>query len=175
MNSWIYSQGKRNRERYLLGESGNKTLLCIGINPSTAEPNKLDNTLNRVKNRTISLGYDSWIMINIYPQRATDPNDLHKQMNRRIHKENLKNIRELFKNNSYDIWAAWGTLINKRSYLHHCLKDIVKLIGQDNRWITIGKKSKNGHPHHPLYLKNNLPVDDFDIYSYLKYIEKEKK
>lgn len=166
-NMWIYKKGPRNRERYILGETGIKTLICIGINPSTADPDKLDNTLIRVKSRALSLGYDSWIMMNIYPQRATNPNNLHKVLNRRIHKNNIAEIKEIFENGTYDIWAAWGTLITKRPYLKKCLKDILNVAGDKNRWITIGKRSKDGHPHHPLYLKNGLPVDDFNIMSYL--------
>lgn len=164
---WIYKRGPRNKERYVLGETGHKTLICMGINPSTAEPDKLDNTLIRVKSRALSLGYDSWIMFNIYPQRATNPNDLHLNLNRRIHKNNLIEIGEILKNGQYDIWAAWGTLINKRPYLKKCLKDIIHVIGPEMRWITIGKKSKDGHPHHPLYLKKDLPVDIFNIENYI--------
>lgn len=164
---WIYVTSPRNKERYILGETGKRPLVCIGINPSTAEPNSLDNTLIRVKSRALSLGYDSWIMINIYPQRATNPNDMHIEINRRIHKKNVDEIKKLFESNNFDIWAAWGTLITKRPYLKKCLKDILKVIGNESKWITIGKKSKDGHPHHPLYLKNGLPVDEFDIESYI--------
>ncbi len=68
---------------------------------------------------------------------------------------------------SYDIWAAWGTLIEKRSYLLGCLKDLYEVLGSDYRWFTIGKRSVKGHPHHPLYLKKGLKLDEFDVSSYI--------
>lgn len=45
---WIYTNNKDNTERYSLGTVGEKPLICFGINPSTAEPNNLDNTLKSV-------------------------------------------------------------------------------------------------------------------------------
>ena len=165
---WLYTYGKDNRERYTLGETGAKTLVCIGINPSTATPEKLDNTLTVVKSRALSYGYDSWIMLNVYPQRATDPNKLHKNIHLDSHRKNLEEIEKLFSRGTYDIWAAWGTLIKKRKYLVRCLKDIVITIGDNAPWYSVGAKSKNGHPHHPLYLKKDLGFDEFDISSYLE-------
>lgn len=166
MTNWLYSKSTDNKNRYILGEKGNNPIICIGLNPSSAEPGDLDPTLRQVKSRAISLGYDSWIMINLYPQRATDPDDMHKRLNKKIHLKNLEEVKQYLPSN-YDIWAAWGTLIEKRPYLSKCLKDLYKVLGQEGRWFTIGKKSKTGHPHHPLYLKKNLPLDDFDIENYI--------
>lgn len=170
MDNWIYSKSSDNKNRFLLGEKGIHTLVCIGINPSTATPNNLDNTLRTVKNRALALGYDSWIMINIYPQRATNPNSLNESLNSKTHKKNIKVIQALFSNANHDIWAAWGTLINIRPYLIPCLHEIVQITLTKNiKWFTIGKKSKKEDPHHPLYLRKNLPLDNFDINKYLKY------
>ncbi|MGL1891134.1 MAG: DUF1643 domain-containing protein [Spirochaetaceae bacterium] len=170
--SWIYKNSLDNRQRYVLGEEGSKILVCIGINPSTAEPNNLDNTLIRVKNRALSLGYDSWIMINVYPQRATNPDKLHKNLHLDIHKKNILEISETLKGRNFDVWAAWGTLLTKRKYLKRCLSDIVDVLGDGFDWFTIGKRSVDGHPHHPLYLTNGLPLDSFSISSYIKLLSK---
>lgn len=168
MNGWIYRNSSNNRSRYLLGEEGNNPLICIGVNPSTAKPGELDNTMRVVKSRALSLGYDSWLMINLYPQRSTDPNKLHKRIDLNIHRENIKIIKEVCSHN-YDIWAAWGALIEKREYLIRCLKDIHESLGS-NKVFTIGKRSVAGHPHHPLYLKKGLSVDHFSITSYIESI-----
>ena len=55
--------------------------MCIGINPSTAVPDRLDNTLKSAQRIALFNGYDSFIMFNVYAQRATDPDDMEKTMN----------------------------------------------------------------------------------------------
>lgn len=168
MNNWIYKNSKDNKNRFILGKNGDKTLICIGINPSTASPKNLDNTLKTVEKRAESLNYDSWIMINIYPQRAKKPKDLDKKINPEIHKDNIEHIKSIIPNKQCDIWAAWGTNINIRPYLKKCLQEIVKHLPSNKiNWFTIGKKSKLGHPHHPLYLRSSLQKDAFDIDKYL--------
>ncbi|MBV1756433.1 MAG: DUF1643 domain-containing protein [Dethiosulfatibacter sp.] len=89
---WIYEKAEDNSSRYVLGKEGKKPLICIGVNPSNAEPEKLDNTLKSVERVAEANGYDSWIMLNIYPQRATDPNDLHSQINFDLDYENISHI-----------------------------------------------------------------------------------
>jgi len=65
---WIYVNNDDNSIRYALGTKGKKTLFCFGINPSTAEPNNLDNTLKKVQKIALNNGYDSWLMLNVYPK-----------------------------------------------------------------------------------------------------------
>ena len=145
-------------------------MLCFGINPSTAKPGNLDKTLKSVerivKRHKKQHDFDGWIMFNIYPQRATIPDKLHADIDKELHKRNLKEIEKAIKNQRGNIMilAAWGTLINKRKYLKDCLKDIYYLLGKYNcKWLCIGKQSKHGHPHHPLYLKNREMVKSFHI------------
>lgn len=164
---WIYTPDLNNTVRYTLGEPGKNNLICIGINPSTAEPNKLDPTLTVVKKLSKQHGFDGWIMLNIYPQRATNPSNLHKQMDEDLHKKNLLYIKNLIKDYPQStIWAAWGTIIEKRKYLKDCLKDIKDIL-IDVPWISIGSVSKSGHPHHPLYLKHDSTLWSFDITRYI--------
>jgi hypothetical protein len=35
------------------------------------------------------------------------------------------------------------------------------------RWFSAGKKSKKGHPHHPLYLRKDSLLEEFDVDGYL--------
>src|SRR5574343_1860068 len=92
---WLYEKNEENTVRYILGTKGKNPLLCFGINPSTAEPENLDNTLKSVERLSLNNGFDSWIMLNIYPQRATDPNDIHKNFDIFIHESNLTVINKL--------------------------------------------------------------------------------
>ena len=69
------------------------------------------------------------------------------------------------------VWAAWGTIIEKRDYLPKCLRDMLA-VGQElgASWYCAGAVSKKGHPHHPLYLKKDSGLDIFDMESYLKIL-----
>ena len=47
--TWLYVPDHYADYRYLLGTRGKNPLICIGINPSTAAPGDLDNTLKSVE------------------------------------------------------------------------------------------------------------------------------
>jgi hypothetical protein len=169
-DQWIYENDRNNSVRYLLGTKGYNPLICIGINPSTAEPENLDNTLKSVERLSLSNGYDSWIMLNVYPQRATNPDGMHDEADPVIHRKNMAHAAELFENiEKPAVWAAWGTLITKRPYLAGCLADLFSAsAGQNCEWLTIGEPTRMGHPRHPLYLKSTLETRPFDIAGYLR-------
>ena len=174
---WLYVPCKYSEYRYILGTKGNNPLICIGINPSTAAPDNLDNTLKSVERIALNNGFDSFIMFNVYPQRATNPDDMDKELNKLMHKQNMAAFRYILslygEGKKPAVWAAWGTIIEKREYLKECVRDMV-LVGEDFGavWYTSGARSKTkGHPHHPLYLKKDSAVDEFpDILDYLDSI-----
>lgn len=164
---WLYDIDSSNSYRYSLGYFTEKPLLCVGVNPSTATPDKLDNTIRSVARIASANKYDGWIMINLYPQRSTNPNDLHVQPITSLMQQNILTIQKiLITYNISEIWAAWGTLINKRPYLKKCLADIFSLTTPSS-WVTYGNLSKAGHPHHPLYLATSASKSAFDVQKYL--------
>ncbi len=168
---WLYVPGQYEEYRYVLGTRGRNPLICIGINPSTAEPDNLDPTVKRVENFALGCGFDGFMMFNVYAQRATDPDDMEQQCNQVLHEENLRAFDYVLSRceGRPSIWAAWGTLIEKRPYLFSCVSDMIA-VGEKYgaRWYTIGKRSKAGHPHHPLYLSKDCPLDEFDIREYTR-------
>lgn len=167
--SWLYKNTVDNSSRFILGIVGETPLVCFGINPSTATPENLDRTLESVNRISLNNGYDSWIMLNVYPQRATDPNDIHKELDVKLHELNLIEIENILQRYQPTIWAAWGTLIEKRSFLTECLADIVDIGRKYNcRWVFFGKVSKDGHPHHPLYLGKFETPKEFFIDEYIE-------
>lgn len=170
---WIYIPDFYSEYRYILGTRGKKPLITIGINPSTAEPDNLDNTLKSVERIAHGNGFDSFVMFNVYAQRATNPDDMDKIFNEALHEENMKAFRWVLENSGENptVWAAWGTIVEKRDYLKQCLSDMVK-IGEEfgARWVSVGKRSVKGHPHHPLYLRKDSLTEDFDMNEYLSKI-----
>ncbi len=168
--AWLYVPDHYSEYRYILGTLGVRPLICIGVNPSTAIPGRLDNTLKSTERIALHNGFDSFIMFNVYAQRATVPDDMDRELNPLLHAENLKAFRYVLARcgKQPSVWAAWGAVIEKRPYLPGCVRDLVQ-VGESfgARWFTAGPRSRAGHPHHPLYLKKDSalePFDDLDAY-----------
>ena len=169
IDEWLYAPNFYSEYRYILGTRGKNPLICIGINPSTAQPGDLDNTLKSVERIAIGNGFDSFIMFNVYAQRATDPDAMEKQCNMALHRENLEAFRYVLSISEQPaVWAAWGTIIEKRDYLPMCVQDMIAA-GQEYgaRWYCAGKVSKKGHPHHPLYIRKDEKIRPFDVERYI--------
>lgn len=170
VKKWLYVPNVYSEYRYILGTKGSRPLICVGINPSTAAPEHLDNTLKSVERIALGNGFDSFLMFNVYAQRATDPNAMEKQCNMALHRENLEAFRYVLSVSPEPaLWAAWGTIIEKRDYLADCLRDFVA-VGQEYgaRWYCAGAVSKKGHPHHPLYLRKDEKLKPFSVENYLE-------
>lgn len=170
VNRWLYVPNTYSEYRYILGTRGEHPLICVGINPSTAAPDALDPTLQSVERIALSNGYDSFLMFNVYAQRATRPDDMEPVCNAALHAENRKAFRYLLSLSQHpSVWAAWGNIIEKRDYLMDCMRDFAADgAAVEARWFTAGPPLKSGHPHHPLYLKRDTPLLDFDIAAYLQ-------
>lgn len=169
ITKWLYAPNFYSEYRYILGTRGQKPLICIGINPSTAQPDDLDNTLKSVQRIALGNGYDSFLMFNVYAQRATDPDAMEKVCNPLLHRENMEAFRYVLSlSDSPAIWAAWGAVIEKRGYLKDCLRDMLDIGRQYGaQWYCAGAITKKGHPHHPLYLRKDEKLRPFDVEHYL--------
>ena len=169
VTKWLYAPNFYSEYRYILGTRGKNPLICIGINPSTAQPGDLDNTLKSVERIALGNGFDSFIMFNVYAQRATDPDAMEKTCNLALHRENMEAFRYVLSiSENPAVWAAWGTIIEKRDYLPDCLREMLEIgNAYGAKWYCAGKVSKKGHPHHPLYLRKDEKIQSFDVERYL--------
>lgn len=176
VNEWLFVPNRYDEYRYILGTRGENPLICYGINPSTAAPNALDNTLKSAERIALFNGFDSFIMLNVYAQRATNPDDMETHFNAHLHEENKKAFEyalSLCKGECPTVWAAWGNIVEKRKYLNLCLREIIEVGNAHHaHWVSAGKISVKGHPHHPLYLKKDSLLDDFDMENYQKRFAK---
>ena len=166
--------------RYVLGrkidKSKTKALICIGINPSTAIPTLLDPTLSRVQKYAQNCGeYNAWYMINVYPQRATNFNDVDTDKNYQmvLHLTNIDSIKNLLESvKCADVWCAWGSHIanGKRRFLHDLLvgnqkkniQGIMRLFQGDYTFKAY-KITKSGFPAHPLLMRKNDKLQEVKL------------
>ena len=93
---------------------------------------------------------------------------MERTCNPELHRENMRAFAYALSLNPRPVvWAAWGTIIEKRPYLWTCLEDMIAL-GREYgaQWVTCGRRSKAGHPHHPLYLRADSVTEPFDPEAY---------
>ncbi|GAA4423482.1 hypothetical protein GCM10023188_02330 [Pontibacter saemangeumensis] len=113
--------------RYTLGKSGQKPLIAIGLNPSKATSGKTDVTVSKVIGFAERNGFDGFIMLNLYPQRATLHHELHEEINSIIHSENIKAIVNCLAGyEEVNLLAVWGETIKKRAYLKTALQKLIQ-------------------------------------------------
>jgi serine/threonine protein phosphatase 1 len=166
------------KHRYILGNCpdnkiGENTLFCIGVNPSIASNTKSDPTWTRVQKMASKNDFSNAIMINLYPQRATNFDNLHLHMDDALHLKNIASINDILNFNNANIWCAWGNLIKKRSFLIKCLSDIHAQVKHLNiNWFHLGNLTKDNNPMHPIARGRNgfsyqLSFSKFDIENYL--------
>jgi hypothetical protein len=166
----IYVRNCDNSARYALGEIGRRPLVVLGVNPSTATDVCHDKTVAKVVGFSTRHGFDGWLMLNIYPQRATNPSDLGHERHEEWHSQNIIEIRKLVSSlRRPTIWAAWGDVIEKRRFLLDCLCDIVASMEQYRpKWCHMGTLTQKGHPRHPSRLAYAVEKARFAIVPYLK-------
>jgi hypothetical protein len=137
--------------RYALSRTWNgkkKTILFIGLNPSTADEKIDDPTIRRCIHYAQNWGYASLLMVNLFAYRATMPSEL-KNVKNPIGNDNDLHILELSKKADLAV-AAWGnngTLLNRDKEIKKILPNLMCL-----------KINKSGQPAHPLYQKKDLKL-----------------
>ncbi len=129
------------------GERGNRLgeyLMVTGLNPSTADEEKNDPTLNRVVDFGKRWGFGAVCMTNVFAYRDTLP----ENMKRAADPIGPGNDRWLLETaaGAGMILAAWG------AHAKHLGRAdaVVKLLSQFK--IHCLRKNKDGSPQHPLYI-----------------------
>ena len=112
-----YKCNDANNARFILSNIKDKPLVVIGLNPSTADEEKPDRTINKVMGFAEGNDFDSFVMLNLYPQRATNPDDLHFEIDKNLLEQNILEIKNLLKkHNDITILASWSDKISSREY-----------------------------------------------------------
>lgn len=147
----IYRSDQGDAWRYTLGKAGKNPLLAIGLNPSTATQEKADTTVAKVEQVAINNGYDGFIMLNLYPVRATDYRDLPAAVDPKAYAKNLDAIEEVVRAQASPvIWAAWGTSVEYHTYFMEARDQLfARLHKYKAKWLHFGDLTADGHPRHP--------------------------
>lgn len=137
------------------GAHGQRHVQFIGLNPSTADETKDDPTIRRCIQFAKDWGYGSICMTNLFAWRETDPRKMMKQPNP-VGEDNQHHLLTISSKAGIVI-AAWGT-----KGAHLCQDLTVR------SWLaSVGiklhclRKTKEGHPEHPLYLPASLKPIEF--------------
>lgn len=135
----------------------NNFVLWIGMNPSVADANVDDPTLNKVIDFSMEWGFDGLAMMNVCDYRATEPATLFKPGVVPRSKGNLALIRDTAKQ-AARIVCAWGNL--HRNLVHFAV-DVEDALRRDQRELWCLGLNKGGTPKHPLYVRGDTPLIRF--------------
>lgn len=148
--------------RYTLTErwSDDPLVQFIGLNPSTADEQRDDPTIRRCKNFARSWKCGGIVMTNLFAFRSTDPAGLFRA-SKPIGEEGLylsESGYEFSNRNDMHLFvtakrvkiviACWG-VEGEHLYRNVKVKQLIPM-------MFCLKKTKFGHPQHPLYLKSDL-------------------
>ena len=142
------------RYRYRLERHWNDngpTCLFVMLNPSTADANVDDKTIQKCMTYAAGWGYGSLLVGNLFALRSTDRTALKKAVaagNDPVGPENDSHLHELLEQ-AHLVVCGWGTdgaLLGRD-------QEVLALL--DGRGHAL-KETQDGHPNHPLYLKATL-------------------
>lgn len=118
--------------------------MCIGLNPSTANGEKNDPTINILKRMLSKLGYGGFYMMNLFAFISSNPNDLLSCTDPLGDNDNkLKEVSDM----CGDVIACWGAFKQAT--------DRIKKVQADYPDSKCFGTNKNGTPFHPLALMYN--------------------
>lgn len=135
------------RYRYLLQRGAAiplETCAIVMLNPSTADADRDDPTIRKIKGFTRDWGYRNFIVGNLYAARATDPKEL-KNFSDPVGPDNLSYLEFL----TYHplIVVAWGAHADQA----HAFR-VSQLLRTHGATLYCLGVTKDGSPRHPLYV-----------------------
>lgn len=145
--------------RYALWRSWDNTLSRVGfllLNPSTADHTKDDPTLKRLIGFAQRWGYGGLYVLNLFAYRTPSPHVLQTVTGVDVvgprNDEYLLSWRE-----RASLWVAgWG---NHGGYLSRD-QEVLDLLGHPELWCL--RRTKEGHPTHPLYQRGDSTLTVFN-------------
>lgn len=166
-----------NSKRFVLGKPGRRNLLCIGLNPNTANEVKLDATSKNFERIARDNGYDGWLLVNLYPTRNSKGKNLNYMADDTLFEQNLQHIEQLVNNTNFSIQnvlLGWGNDIQEKTYFKKSILAIFTSLASFELNYYAYRVNASGHPSHPSPLvinrfytaKHPILLSSFDFENY---------
>lgn len=145
--------------RFKDGAPISRMVAFIGLNPSTATPEKLDPTVSKCEHWAKAWGFDGFVMLNLFSYRATEPKEMVEYEIRAAtyhhHMKNGEAIHYITQRCGLTV-CCWG---NDGAFggLSSGTLGSLKHLGVETHAL---KLNKTGEPKHPLYHKKNVALHD---------------
>lgn len=123
-------------------------LVVIGLNPSTADEQKLDPTLRKVKGFGERWGMGGFVMLNLFAYRATLPADMKRAPDPIGPRNDHWLTRVCSSRKRGPVLVAWGTHGGFKMRDTYVLRRLTGL-GIDPLALRV---TQGGFPEHPLYV-----------------------
>lgn len=123
-----------------------QSAVFVGLNPSTADATRDDNTIRRCIGFARQWGFGGLVMVNLFPLRSRSPKALPGPLNQEAEAANRAAVIEACEQAGILI-ACWGSawLARDRG---------VEYLDLASKWHCLGQ-TKSGAPRHPLYLASD--------------------
>ncbi len=129
---------------------GSGMINFLMLNPSTADLETNDPTVERCQRRAFQMGYKKVVVTNLFALRSTDPKKLYKTADP-IGPDNDFHILRCAAVADMVI-CAWGT----HGDFKHRGYEVRLMLGKANIPLWCLKLTKTGIPAHPLYISYNV-------------------
>jgi hypothetical protein len=134
------------------------TCLFVMLNPSTADGDVDDPTIRRCVAFTKAWGYDRMEVVNLFAYRATCPADMLAlpESADPVGWQNQKHVTDA-SSDAGKIVCAWG------AHGSHAAQDetVLGWLNHPPRKLWCLGKTRAGHPKHPLYIRQDQPLETF--------------
>lgn len=119
----------------------------VGLNPSTADAELDDPTINKCVAYAKNWGFGSIVMLNLFAFRSTDPSQLYQQADP-VGSENDHYLTKYGLDGDIVV-AAWGN----HGVFQGRHQTVIEMLKPKLNYL---KLNQTGQPAHPLYLKGDL-------------------
>ena len=141
------SQG---HHRFVLEQPGERMLLVVGLNPSTADETHPDLTVRKVVGFAEGGGYDGFAMLNLSSERATDKRSLSATLDDAMYRKNLDVAADLLQRYpAADILVAFGNDISIRPYLKQSFRDLYSVLRASRGGAMVSNRETYGERKSP--------------------------